>query len=208
MSAISIAVRSSTRPAKNQAARTLCSIRRSRCGGDHEGWRTDLLQDWGSNLPPANRLSSWLALCADDWDTQMIAFRRQGIRVSPPRPPRPRTLEPDRRTATTWIITRPDAAAVVETLPPQCHPYRTFTGGGEAVRYVARTRPRSRDQARTDQRAVPPLMLKTEAILAAADRRAPMACAGSSPPTGAVLLRFRERSVLRYNRPGATGHQR
>ena len=118
-------------------------------------------KDWGpKSAQPIVFHHGW-PLCADDWDTQMLYFAGKGYRV----------IAHDRRghgrssqvgDGHDMDHYAADAAAVVDHLDLRnaIHVGHS-TGGGEAVRYVAR-HGRDRVAKLVLISAVPPLMLKTE----------------------------------------------
>jgi len=118
-------------------------------------------KDWGpKDAQPIVFHHGW-PLCADDWDTQMLYFLGKGYRV----------IAHDRRghgrssqvgDGHDMDHYAADAAAVVDHLDLRnaIHVGHS-TGGGEAVRYVAR-HGRDRVAKLVLISAVPPLMLKTE----------------------------------------------
>src|SRR5882757_9952106 len=162
MSAISLAVRSSTATgeessrsnASAQSADPMASVTTK------DGVRI-FYKDWGSKSAQPIVFHHGWPLCADDWDTQMLHFAAKGYRV----------IAHDRRghgrssqvgDGHDMDHYAADAAAVVDHLDLRnaIHVGHS-TGGGEAVRYVAR-HGRDRVAKLVLISAVPPLMLKTE----------------------------------------------
>ncbi|MEA2767064.1 MAG: non-heme chloroperoxidase, partial [Acetobacteraceae bacterium] len=118
-------------------------------------------KDWGPRSAQPIVFHHGWPLCADDWDTQMLYFVGKGYRV----------IAHDRRghgrssqvgDGHDMDHYAADAAAVVDHLDLRnaVHVGHS-TGGGEAVRYVAR-HGRGRVAKLVLISAVPPLMLKTE----------------------------------------------
>jgi non-heme chloroperoxidase len=118
-------------------------------------------KDWGSKSAQPIVFHHGWPLCSDDWDTQMLYFVRKGYRV----------IAHDRRghgrssqvgDGHDMDHYAADASTVVDHLDLRnaIHVGHS-TGGGEAVRYVAR-HGRDRVAKLVLISAVPPLMLKTE----------------------------------------------
>lgn len=162
MSAISLSVRSSTAvgegSSRSQSSAQWTDPMASVTTKD--GVRI-FYKDWGpKSAQPIVFHHGW-PLCADDWDTQMLHFVGKGYRV----------IAHDRRGhgrssqvggSHDMDHYAADAAAVVDHLDLRnaIHVGHS-TGGGEAVRYVARYG-RGRVAKLVLISAVPPLMLKTE----------------------------------------------
>ena len=162
MSAISLTVRSSTATGE-ESSRSKASaqwVDPMASVTTKDGVRI-FYKDWGpKSAQPIVFHHGW-PLCADDWDTQMLYFASKGFRV----------IAHDRRGHGRSSQTgdghdmdhyAADAAAVVDHLDLRdaVHVGHS-TGGGEAVRYVAR-HGRDRVAKLVLISAVPPLMLKTE----------------------------------------------
>src|SRR5882762_1283398 len=208
MSAISLAVRSSTATgeessrsnASAQSADPMASVTTK------DGVRI-FYKDWGSKSAQPIVFHHGWPLCADDWDTQMLHFAGKGFRV----------IAHDRRGHGRSSQTgdghdmdhyAADAAAVVEHLDLRnaIHVGHS-TGGGEAVRYVAR-HGRGRVSKLVLIGAVPPLMLKTEANpgglpIEVFDGLRKQLAAGRSQ----FYLDFASGPFYGYNRPGAKASQ-
>jgi non-heme chloroperoxidase len=164
-------------------------------------------KDWGpKSAQPIVFHHGW-PLCADDWDTQMLYFVGKGFRV----------IAHDRRghgrssqvgEGHDMDHYAADAAAVVDHLDLRnaIHVGHS-TGGGEAVRYVAR-HGNDRVAKLVLISAVPPLMLKTEGnpgglpIDVLDDLRRQLAANRAQ-----FYLDFASGPFYGYNRPGATASQ-
>ncbi|MHB0771954.1 alpha/beta fold hydrolase [Bradyrhizobium sp. 5.13L] len=164
-------------------------------------------KDWGpKSAQPIVFHHGW-PLCADDWDTQMLYFVGKGYRV----------IAHDRRGhgrssqvggGHDMDHYAADAAAVVDHLDLRnaIHVGHS-TGGGEAVRYVARYG-RGRVAKLVLISAVPPLMLKTEGnpgglpIDILDDLRRQLAANRVQ-----FYLDFASGPFYGYNRPGAKASQ-
>jgi non-heme chloroperoxidase len=161
-------------------------------------------KDWGpKSAQPIVFHHGW-PLCADDWDTQMLHFAAKGFRV----------IAHDRRGHGRSSQTgdghdmdhyAADAASVVDHLDLRnaIHVGHS-TGGGEAVRYVARYG-RNRVAKLVLISAVPPLMVKTEGnpgglpidVLDGLRRQL-------AANRAQFYLDFASGPFYGYNRPGAT----
>lgn len=208
MSAISLSVRSSTATGEESS--------RSKSSAQWPDPMTSVTtkdgvrifyKDWGpKSAQPIVFHHGW-PLCADDWDTQMLYFVGKGYRV----------IAHDRRghgrssqvgEGHDMDHYAADAAAVVDQLDLRnaIHVGHS-TGGGEAVRYVAR-HGRDRVAKLVLISAVPPLMLKTEGnpgglpIDVLDDLRSQLAANRAQ-----FYLDFASGPFYGYNRPGATASQ-
>src|SRR6201999_1128428 len=162
MSAISLTVRSSTAISEE--------TNRSTSAGQWSDPMTSVTtkdgvrifyKDWGPKSGQPIVFHHGWTLCSDDWDTQMLHFVGKGYRVSAhDRSGHGRSSQiGDGHDMDHYAA---DAAAVVDHLDLRgaIHVGHS-TGGGEAVRYVAR-HGRDRVAKLVLVSAVPPLMLKTE----------------------------------------------
>lgn len=208
MSAVSLTVRSSTAIGEESSGSKLGVqwTEPSMSVTTNDGVRI-FFKDWGpKSAQPIVFHHGW-PLCADDWDTQMLYFAGKGYRV----------IAHDRRghgrssqvgDGHDMDHYAADAAAVVEHLGLRdaIHVGHS-TGGGEAVRYVAR-HGRDRVAKLVLISAVPPLMLKTEGnpgglpIDVLDDLRRKLA---ADRPQ--FYFDFASGPFFGYNRPGAAASQ-
>jgi len=161
MSAISLTVRSSTATSEENRAKSVGQWTDPMTSVTTKDGVRIFYKDWGpKSAQPIVFHHGW-PLCADDWDTQMLYFAAKGFRV----------IAHDRRGHGRSSLGgdghdmdhySADAAAVVDHLDLRnaIHVGHS-TGGGEAVRYVAR-HGRHRVAKLVLISAVPPLMLKRE----------------------------------------------
>ena len=161
MSAISLTVRSSTATSEENRAKSVGQWTDPTTSVTTKDGVRIFYKDWGpKSAQPIVFHHGW-PLCADDWDTQMLYFAAKGFRV----------IAHDRRghgrssqggDGHDMDHYSADAAAVVDHLDLRnaIHVGHS-TGGGEAVRYVAR-HGRHRVAKLVLISAVPPLMLKRE----------------------------------------------
>jgi non-heme chloroperoxidase len=157
-------------------------------------------KDWGEGNPLV--FSHGWPLSADDWDTQMLFFLRQGYRV----------IAHDRRGHGRSTQTSDghdmdhyadDLAALTDHLDLQDAVHIGHsTGGGEVVRYIAR-HGESRVAKAVLISAVPPLMVQTDANPAACRRACSTTSRPDWPPTGRSLSALPSGPFYGYNRPGA-----